>query len=46
VAASGASVVLMTVFFNPWLIAGWRLSARLIAGILWFEWPSESMVGA
>ena len=46
VAASGAFVVLMTVFFNPWLIAGWRLSARLIAGILWFEWPSESMVGA
>jgi hypothetical protein len=46
VVASGVSLGLMTLFFNPWLLAGWGLSAALIAGIAWFSWPSEPLVGA
>jgi hypothetical protein len=46
VVASGVSIVLMTLFFNPWLVAGWGLNAGLIAGIVWFAWPSQILVGA
>jgi hypothetical protein len=46
VVAAGVSIGLMTLFFNPWLLAGWGLSAGLIAGIIWFTWPSETLVGA
>jgi hypothetical protein len=46
VVAGGVSVGLMTLFFNPWLLAGWGLSAGLIAGIVWFAWPPQTLVGA
>jgi hypothetical protein len=46
VVAGGVSIGLMTLFFNPWLLAGWGLSAGLIAGIAWFAWPSQTLVGA
>jgi hypothetical protein len=46
VVAGGVSIGLITLFFNPWLLAGWGLSAGLIAGIVWFAWPSQTLVGA
>jgi hypothetical protein len=46
VIASIVSIGLMTLYFNPWLIAGWALSAGLIAGIVWLAWPSDALVGA
>jgi hypothetical protein len=46
VVAGGVSIGLMTLFFNPWLVAGWGLSAGLIVGIVWFAWPSQTLVGA
>jgi hypothetical protein len=46
VIASIVSIGLMTLYFNPWLIAGWVLSAGLIAGIVWLAWPSDALVGA
>ena len=36
VVAGGVSIGLITLFFNPWLLAGWGLSAGLIASIVWF----------
>lgn len=46
VVASGVSLGLMTLFFNPWLLAGWGLNVGLIAGIVLFSWSSERLVGA
>jgi hypothetical protein len=46
VVAGGVSIGLMTLFFNPWLLAGWGLSAGIIACIVWFAWPSQTLVGA
>lgn len=46
VAASVASVLLMTLYFNPWLVVGWGLSAGLIVAILWLAWPSKGVLGA
>jgi hypothetical protein len=46
VLAAGGSVLLMTLYFNPWLVVGWGLSAGLVLGIVWLAWPSKTLVGA
>lgn len=40
------SLVLMVLYFNPWLLFIEGVNAGLIAGIHWFAWPSQTMVGA
>jgi len=46
VAAASVSLVLMALYFHPWLILGIGLNAGLIAAILWLDWPSKALVGA
>jgi len=46
VVASGLSLALASLFFNPWLLMAIGLNAGLIAGIVWLSWPSQAMVGA
>jgi hypothetical protein len=46
VGASGLSLLLMAAFFNPWLLMGVGLDAGLIAGVVWFDWPSRALLGA
>jgi hypothetical protein len=40
------SFLLMVVYFNPWFLFIEGVNAGLIAGILWFAWPPQTMVGA
>jgi len=37
---------LMVLYFNPWFLFIQAVNAGLIVGILWLDWPSQSMVGA
>lgn len=46
VAASGFSLLLMALYFHPWLSLGVGINAGLIAAISWLEWPSRALVGA
>jgi hypothetical protein len=48
VAVTGLAIsfLLMVVYFNPWFLFIEGVNAGLIAGILWFAWPSQTMVGA
>jgi hypothetical protein len=39
------SLGLMILYFNPWFVFIMVVNAGLIAGIVWLDWPSVSMVG-
>lgn len=40
------SLGLMVVYFNPWFLFIEAVNAALIVGLIWFDWPSRTMVGA
>jgi hypothetical protein len=42
----GVSLSVLVLYFNPWYSFITAVNVALIAGILWFSWPSKSMVGA
>lgn len=46
VAASAISLLLMALYFHPWLSLGVGINAGLIAAIVWLDWPSRALVGA
>jgi hypothetical protein len=46
VAGLAISFGLMILYFNPWFLFIQAVNAGLIAGILWLDWPTKSMVGA
>jgi len=43
---STEAVRLIILYFNPWFLFIQAVNAGLIAGILWLDWPTKSMVGA
>ena len=45
-AASAISLMLMALYFHPWLSLGVAINAGLIATIVWLDWPSRALVGA
>ena len=45
VAGLAVSFVLMVVYFNPWFTFIEVVNAGLIVGLVWLDWPTESMVG-
>lgn len=36
---------LMILYFNPWFLVIEAVNAALVVGILWLDWPSQSMLG-
>lgn len=42
----GASFALMVVYFSPWFLFIEGVNAALVVSLVWFSWPSTSMVGA
>jgi hypothetical protein len=46
VAGAAASLLLMAVYFHPWLSLGVGIKTALIAAIVWLDWPSRALVGA
>jgi hypothetical protein len=49
VVAAGISLLLVALFpeaiLNGWIVAPVAIDLSLIAGLLWLEWPSRTMVG-
>lgn len=45
VAGLGVSFGLMVLYFNPWYLFIEAVNAGLVAGLLWWAWPSRAMVG-
>jgi hypothetical protein len=46
VLAAAVSLVLITLYFNPWLVVGWGIEVAILAALLLGDWPSEDLVGA
>ena len=46
VAGLATSLGLMALYFDRWFLFIQSVNAALIVGILWWSWPSESVVGA
>jgi hypothetical protein len=42
----GFSLSVLVLYFNPWYVFITGGNIALIAGIVWFSWPSKSMLGA
>jgi hypothetical protein len=46
VVGAAVSLVLIVIYFNPWLTLAVFLDVGIILGILALDWPSKSTVGA
>lgn len=48
VAVGGLAVSfgLMVLYFNPWFLFIQAVNAGLLVGLIWLDWPSNTMVGA
>jgi hypothetical protein len=46
VVAAAVGLVLLALYFNPWLSMGLAINAVVLASLLWARWPSEELVGA
>ncbi len=46
VLSASLSLVLLVVFWHPWLIFGIALDLGMLVSILWAHWPTSSMIGS
>ena len=44
--SAGLSLVLLVVFWHPWLLIGVALDLGMLASILWAHWPTSNIIGA
>jgi len=45
VISASASLLLLVVFWHPWLIVGVLLDVRILLALIVSHWPSESVIG-
>jgi hypothetical protein len=46
VISSGLSLLLLVVFWHPWLIVGGLINVGMIISLLWVHWPSPGLIGS
>ena len=46
VAGAGGSLLLLLVFWHPWLIVGVTLDIVILISLLWLDWPPKTLFGA
>jgi hypothetical protein len=46
VISSGLSLLLLLVFWHPWLIVGGLINVGMIISLLWVHWPSPGLIGS
>ncbi|HRN17756.1 MAG: hypothetical protein WC972_12605 [Trueperaceae bacterium] len=44
--AAGASLLLLGLFWHPWLVLGMVISLGILFSILWQRWPSAAFAGS
>lgn len=46
VVSAGLSLLLLAVFWHPWLIVGVLLNTSILISLLWAHWPSSDLIGS
>lgn len=46
IVSSGLSLLLLLVFWHPWLIVGVLINVGVIISLLWVHWPSPGLIGS
>jgi hypothetical protein len=46
IGAAAVGLVLIGLYFHPWLSAGLGLEAAILLSLLWANWPSQDLAGA
>jgi hypothetical protein len=45
VTSAGFSLLLLVVFWHPWLVVGCLLNFGMLISLLWANWPSPDLIG-
>jgi len=46
VVSAGSSLLLLVVFWHPWLFVGALLNIGILISLLWAHWPSPDLIGS
>jgi hypothetical protein len=46
VISSGLSLLVLIVFWHPWLLVGSLINVGMIISLLWAHWPSPGLIGS
>ena len=46
VVSACVSLLLLALFWHPWLIVGMLIDVGLLIALLWAKWPSEELLGS
>ena len=46
VVSAGLSLLLLVVFWHPWLFVGVLLNIGILIALLWLHWPSPKLIGS
>jgi hypothetical protein len=45
IASSYVSLLLLILFWHPWLVVGVLIDIGVLVSLLWANWPPESLIG-
>ena len=45
VVSAGISLILLVVFWHPWIIVGVLIDIGIIISLVWADWPSDTLIG-
>jgi len=43
---AGCSLLLLGLYYHPWLLLGVAISGALMIALIWLNWPSSQLVGS
>ncbi len=46
VVSAGVSLLLLIVFWHPWLVVGVLIDIGILVALLWLDWPSVELIGS
>ena len=45
IASAGVSLLLLILFWHPWLVVGVLIDIGILIALLWAKWPSDKLLG-